>query len=96
MAEWTFEWDEAKSQKNLAKHGVPFVVACRVFEDIFALDRIDLESCASEARYVIGGMVEGILLQVVYTEREDRIRIISARKATKHEEAEYYRSQTAE
>lgn len=49
-----------------------------------------------EERYVRIGTANGILLTVVYTERDQRIRIISARKATTHEEKEYYRSQTAE
>jgi hypothetical protein len=47
-------------------------------------------------RYVITGRVNDIILTVVYTERGDRIRVISARKATTHEQKEYYRSQTAE
>jgi uncharacterized DUF497 family protein len=42
------------------------------------------------------GMVKDVILTVVYTERDQRTRIISARKATKHEQEEYYRSQTAE
>ena len=45
---------------------------------------------------IITGMVNGQLLTVVYTERGERTRIISARKATKHEQRDYYRSQTAE
>ena len=50
----------------------------------------------SEVRYVITGMVNDVILTVVYTERGERTRIISARRATKHEQTEYYRSQTAE
>ena len=55
-----------------------------------------IENQPGEIRHIIAGMVNGILLTVVYTERGDRIRIISARKATKREQEEYYRSQTAE
>ena len=66
-----------------------------MFGDLFAFNQLDLESQPGEIRYVITGMVNGILLTVVYTERAERIRIISARKATKHEQEEYYRSQTA-
>ena len=91
-----FEWDDAKARSNMAKHGVSFEVACRAFDDVFAFDRLDLGSEQSHIRYAITGMVNGIPLTVVYTERGDRIRIISGRKATTHEEREYYRSQTSE
>jgi uncharacterized DUF497 family protein len=96
MDEDQFEWDAAKARSNLAKHGVTFEAAYRAFNDVFAFDQLDLDSQPGEVRYVITGMVNGILLTVVYTERGDRIRIISARKATNHEQREYYRSQTAE
>lgn len=96
MSEELFEWDGAKARSNLAKHGVSFEVARRAFDDVFASDRLDLGSEPGEDRYVITGMVNGILLTVVYTERGDRIRIISGRKATTHEEREYYHSQTSE
>jgi uncharacterized DUF497 family protein len=96
MNEEQFEWDDAKARSNLAKHSVGFGAARRVFEDVFAFDRLDLGSEPGETRYVITGMVNGILPTEVYTERGDRIRIISGRKATTHEEREYYRSQTSE
>jgi uncharacterized DUF497 family protein len=96
MSEEQFEWDGAKARSNLAKHGVSFEEACRAFDDLFALDRLNVGVEPGEARYVITGMVNGILLTVVYTERGDRIRILSGRKATTHEERQYYQSQTAE
>ena len=91
-----FEWGAAKAQSNLAKHLVDFAAARHVFDDAFALDRLDSGNGGSEVRYIITGMVNGVLLTVVYTERGARTRIISARKATKHEQREYYRNQTAE
>jgi uncharacterized DUF497 family protein len=91
-----FEWDEVKAQSNLAKHGVSFEAARRVFDDVFALERLDFSGTPAEHRYVATGMANLVLLTVVYTERAERIRIISARKATRHEQQEYYRSQTAE
>jgi uncharacterized DUF497 family protein len=91
-----FEWDELKAQSNLAKHGVSFAAAQLVFDDVFALERFDPGGERAEARYVTTGVANGVVLTVVYTERGERIRIISARKATKHEQEEYYRSQTAE
>jgi uncharacterized DUF497 family protein len=96
MDEDKFEWDDDKARTNLAKHRVSFEAACRVFDDGFAHEGFDSVSKADEIRYVITGMVNGIILTVVYTERGDRQQIISARKATKHEQREYYRSQTAE
>ena len=90
----TFEWDEDKAQSNLVKHGVGFEAACFVFDDVFASDSLDIH--AGETRYILTGLAGGILLTVVYTERSDRIRIISARKATRYEENEYYRGQTAD
>jgi len=96
MDEDESEWDAAKAQSNLEKHGVSFAAACGVFEDVFACERCDFDSAPGEVGYVITGMVNDVILTVVYTERGERARIISARKATKHEQTEYYRSQTAE
>ncbi len=96
MSDDEFAWDVAKARSNLAKHLVSFEAARRVFDDAFALDRLDIGSRGGEVRYVITGMVNGVLLTVVYTEPGARTRIISARKATKHEQKEYYRNQTAE
>jgi uncharacterized protein len=84
-----FEWDAAKAESNLVKHGVSFEAARCVFDDVFAYELFDFDSTQGEVRCVV-------VLRVVYTERGDRIRIISARKATTNEEEEYYRSQTAE
>jgi hypothetical protein len=96
MNDDAFEWDAAKAESNLAKHGISFPAARGVFDDVFALERFDLDSQPDEIRYVITGMVGDVVLTVVYTEREERRRLISARKATKHEQREYYRSQTEE
>jgi hypothetical protein len=96
MVEAEFEWDAAKAESNLVKHGVSFAAARGVFDDAFALDRLDFDSAPDEVRCVITGTVKGFILTVAYTEHGERIRIISARKATKHEQEEYYRSQTAE
>ena len=96
MADDEFEWDAGKAQINLAKHLVSFEAARRVFDDAFALDRLDIGGFGGEVRCIATGMVNGVLLTVVYTERGARTRIISARKATKHEKREYYRNQTAE
>ena len=93
MADQFFEWDAGKAASNLAKHRVSFEAACLVFDDAFALEHFDGAMAPIELRYVITGFAKGVLLTVAYTERGGRIRIISARRATRHEQREYYRSQ---
>lgn len=79
----TFEWDENKNRSNKQKHGITFETAARVFLDPNLIVVSDPE--LSEERWDAIGFV-GSLLFVVYTERDnDKIRIISARKATKEE-----------
>ncbi len=83
-----FEWDDQKAQGNLQKHHIDFRDAAHVFFDANRIDDEDYR--AEEERYRTIGMVNGRLLFVVYTWREDRVRIISARKATKYERQKYY------
>ena len=84
-----FEWDEQKAQSNLRKHGVSFETACEVFFDPF-LYPLNVETVAGETREgVVGLTAELWLLQVVYTWREDAIRLVSARPATAQERASY-------
>lgn len=87
-----FEWDEAKALTNEQKHSVSFIEAMSVFEDEFTLVVFDAQHSFTEERwYIIGLSSFGRILVVVYTERNDVIRIISARKAEKYEEKEYVR-----
>lgn len=87
-----FEWDDAKAALNLRTHGVGFELATSVFQDVFAVEWIDKRNDYDEERFVTIGMAAGqILLTLVYAERGENIRIISARKATTNEEIEYYR-----
>ena len=90
VVEGDFEWDDAKARSNLTKHEVSFSDACLVFRDVFASERPDVVGTGGEPRHVITGLSHGVLLTVVYAERYERIRIISARKATKHEQRNYY------
>ena len=85
-----FEWDEAKAADNYAKHGVSFELAVKVFRDLFGIERLDDREDYGEDRFILIGTAEGALLTVVYTERNGRIRIISARQATKREEDDYF------
>ena len=87
-----FEWHDAKAEANLQAHGVSFDLAKTVFKDPFAVERLDDREDYGEERLVIIGMAEGrVVLFVAYTEREERIRIISARRATQNEQDDYFR-----
>jgi uncharacterized DUF497 family protein len=87
-----FEWHDAKADANLRNHGVSFELAKTAFGDPCAIGRIDDREDYGEERSIIIGMAEGhVLLFVVYTERGERIRIISARGVTQHEEDQYFR-----
>jgi uncharacterized protein len=83
-----YEWDERKARSNLGKHGVDFADAVAVLEDELALTILDEE--AAERRFItIGEDSLRRILVVVFTERANRIRIISARKATRLERLQY-------
>ena len=87
--DYIVEWDETKAELNYKKHHVKFESAARVFMDYDRIEFYDLNHSTSEDRYYVIGRVEEILF-VVYTERGDYIRLISARYATKEEEEIYY------
>lgn len=83
------EWDPAKARSNLAKHGISFSDAEAVIDDEFAISIPDSGPHA-ERRFVLTGTdARGRILVVVYTYRRNRIRIISARRATKSEQNDY-------
>lgn len=84
-----FEWDEEKNKKNIEKHGIDFETAMLVFNDLQRIEIYDVEHSMEEDRYNTIGMVNDVLF-VVYTERKDNIRLISARLATKLERSIYY------
>lgn len=84
-----FEWDEEKNRANQKKHGISFETAAYVFQDEYYIEMYDFEHSIDEDRYIAIGMV-GNLLFVVFTERNDHIRLISARLATEHERGLYY------
>lgn len=88
-----FEWDEDKANTNFRKHGVRFEEAKTVFNDPNALTIEDSLHSTEEDRYIdLGFSSQGRLLFVCYTERENKIRIISARKATSMEANAYEQS----
>ena len=85
-----FEWDEQKTLLNKRKHGVTFEEASTVFSDCLSLTIPEPLNSNDEQRYILmGRCANQKLLVVVHTERGDRIRIISARTATLHEQRMY-------
>lgn len=91
----TFVWDSSKNEANIKKHGIAFEDAVHVFEDIHMLEVFDEKhSTPEEERWKAIGMVRRVLC-VIYTERTDKIRIISARIASPEERNEYYNNYDA-
>ena len=93
MTQW--RWDPRKDHANRRKHRLSFAFAARVFDDPLALSKIDESS--TEERWITMGMVEGVVILVVHTWQdrdagEPEGRIISARKATRHERKAYEES----
>lgn len=90
MKDDTFEWNDRKAAANYANHGIGFELAKRVFRDPFAVEHLDDREDYGEDRFILTGSVEQLVLCVTYTERRGRIRLISARRATKREKNEYF------
>ena len=83
-----FEWDSEKARINKQKHNVSFETAANVFLDEDRIEELDEEHSIDEDRWKVIGKVKDILF-VVYTEREEKIRLISARRATAEERRRY-------
>ena len=85
-----FEWDENKERQNVAKHGISFQSAVKIFDDPDRLkERSDRKG---EERCLTTGSFEGKTWAIAYVKRGETVRIISARRAGKHEEERYHRS----
>jgi uncharacterized DUF497 family protein len=94
MASLRFEWDPKKDAANEQKHGVSFQAATVTFQDPLAALHSDPDHSTGEKREIlIGHDALSRLLLVVFTERQGKIRIITARKATKRERQAYEASQ---
>ena len=85
-----FEWDERKAKQNLSKHGIAFEEASTVFGDTLSVTIDDLFHSVREQRWVtLGHSSKQRLVVVVHTDRSGRVRIISARPATRRERSTY-------
>jgi hypothetical protein len=89
IADTLVEWDDNKNQTNIKKHGISFETAALVFADEDRIEYYDKLHSIDEDRYIVLGCVQGILY-VVYTMREEFVRLISARMATPTERKIYY------
>ena len=85
-----FIWDPIKNRTNITKHGISFPTAAKIFDGPL-LEEEDTRQDYGETRIIALGRSEGRILYVVYTRRNSVIRIISARKANRHEREEYIR-----
>ena len=85
-----FEWDPAKAARNRRKHRVSFHEAATVFGDPLAITYPDPDHSAEEDRFITVGMSnEGRVLMVAHADRDENIRVISARRATARERKHY-------
>ena len=87
---WEFEWDDDKNNANQRKHRVSFEVAAMVFADPYIVEWCD--DGHDEDRWNALGYIDDRLVHVTYTVRGPTIRIISARKAERHERTRYHES----
>ena len=86
-----FSWDEAKQKANIAKHGLDFADASRVFESPMVLFEDDRQDYG-EQRMIGIGLLESLVVLIVHVESETLIRIISMRKADNNETNLYYQN----
>jgi len=84
-----FEWDETKANANITKHGIDFQGAIRIFEDFFVVIPSDRPQ---EERWKAIGAVDDVVITVVFTWRETRRRIISARRSKQDEKQAYHQA----
>jgi len=85
----SYEWDERKRQANVKKHGIDFIDIPELFDGYMVI-LPDERFNYSETRFIAIGILRNQVIVIAYTERNENIRIISARKATKYEQTYYF------
>jgi len=88
--ELKFEWDENKNVKNIKKHKVSFEEATMVFSDLRRYEIFDKKHSLIEKRWIVIGLAGIKILRVIFTERNEKIRIITAKKADKNDMEVYF------
>ena len=89
----SYEWDERKRRSNVKKHGIDFIDVPELFDGNVVLlpdERFDYD----EPRFIAIGILKSLVVVVAYIERDENIRVISARKATKNEQIYYFQEIT--
>ena len=86
-----FEWDESKRQSNVEKHGIDFADCSVVFDNRTYL-LLDDRDDYGEVRFISIGLLRDIVVVIAHTETDEVIRLISARKANRHEQEAFFRS----
>ena len=89
VEDYLVEWDDDKAEQNFKKHKIRFEIAARVFLDDYRIEDFDGLHSDDEERIKVIGRV-GKILVVIYTERGEKYRLISARYADKKEQEDYY------
>jgi uncharacterized DUF497 family protein len=89
-----FDWGENKNASNFRKHRLSFEDATAVFDDPQSVEWICSDPADDEERYMIVGRLGWNIVSVVYTERGNKLRLISAREANRDERREYHRGKT--
>jgi uncharacterized DUF497 family protein len=90
-----FEWDDDKDANNAQKHGISFVDAVTVFDDPFHLEEDSSRPEHGEERRKAIGIAGAYFVTVIYTDRDKKRRIISARRARRSERAQYHYRKTS-
>jgi len=85
-----YEWDESKRQSNIQKHGIDFIGIEGVFAG-YAITILDDRFDYCESRFITLGLLSSRVVVITHTETDEVIRIISVRKETKNEEANYFK-----
>lgn len=94
MQDQEFEWDDGKAATNYANHGVSFEAAKEAFRDPFGIERHDERSDYGEDRFILIANAQATILTVAHTPRNGRTRLISARRATRAEQNDYFTQTT--
>jgi uncharacterized DUF497 family protein len=84
-----FEWDEAKNRSNIGKHGIDFADAEAVFDGVMVRFEDDRYEYGETRERAIGMLANGFVVMLVFTTRDGRVRLISARPASRFERKKY-------